>query len=184
MRLFIAVFLSNEVKTELQRLQEQLKVQSYKGSFTRHENLHLTLAFLGETEEERLNSLYQIVQEMKYPAFEIAFSRTGCFTHSGKELWWIGADPNDPNLPTLNLIHGQLINRLKEGGFPVELKPFKAHITLGREIKHSQPIVLDCRKINIKMDRLSLVKSERIRGVLTYTEIFGQSWLETSANAC
>ena len=172
MRLFIAVFLSNEVKTELQSLQEQLRLQAYKGSFTRPDNVHLTLVFLGETPDEKLDSLYRIIQEIKTPAFEITFNHTGCFTHSRKELWWIGADPNDPKLPLLNMIHSQLIGRLEKGGFPVDKRPFNAHITLGREITHSQPIVLDCREIKVKVDRVSLVKSERISGVLTYTEIF------------
>ena len=184
MRLFIAVFLSKEVKMELQRLQEQLRLQAYKGSFTRPENVHLTLVFLGETPEEKLASLYQIIQGIKTPAFEIAFNRTGCFTHSHKELWWIGADPNDPKLPLLGLIHTQLISRLEQEGFPVDKRPFNAHITLGREIRHSEPITLNCQEIRVKVDRVSLVKSERIGGVLTYTELFGQNALETSVIAC
>ena len=184
MRLFIAVFLSDEVKAELQGLQEQIRSQSYKGSFTRPENLHLTLAFLGETPEEKLKLLYPIIQEIKSPAFEISFNRMGCFTHSQKELWWIGADPNGPKLSLLRSVHQQLIDRLIKEGFPVDKRPFNAHITLGREIRHTEPIVLDCRELKVKVDRISLVKSERIAGVLTYTEIYGQDCLEPGSVSC
>ena len=173
-RLFIAVFLDKEVKNVLQKLQEQLRAQSYKGSFTRPENLHLTLAFLGETPENSIKTLHTIIQEIKTPAFELAINRTGCFTHSKKELWWAGVDLNDPKLSLIKSLHGQLINRLEEEGFPVDKRPFNAHISLGREIRHSEPIELECPRVRLKVDRISLVKSERINGVLTYTEIFAQ----------
>ena len=175
MRLFIAVFLDNEVRAELQRLQEQIRYQSHKGSFTRPENLHLTLAFLGETDQDRLKTLHGIIKEIKSPVFELTFNRTGCFSHSQKELWWVGADPNDSKLPLLRRLHSQLIKRLEEEGFPVDKRPFNAHITLGREIKHSAPIILDFQEIKVKVDRISMVKSERLSGVLTYSEIFAQS---------
>ena len=56
----------------------------------------------------------------------------------------------------------------------MDKKPFNAHITLGREIRHSKPIVLDGHEIKIIVDRISLMKSERIGGVLRYTEIFAE----------
>ena len=181
MRLFIAVLLNNEVKASLQALQEQIKAQSSKSSFTRPENLHMTLAFLGETPAEKLDKLHRIIGEIETPAFEITFNRTGCFTHSRKELWWIGIDLNDPMLPQLKSLHGQLLARLEQESFPVDKRPFNAHITLGREIRHSQPIVVDCQEIKVMVDRISLMKSERYSapghtgGVLTYTEIFSKA---------
>ena len=175
MRLFFAVFLGDDVRNELEKLQEQIRAQAYKGSFTRPENLHLTLAFLGETPEERLKELHPIIREINSPSFCLAFNRTGYFTHSQKELWWIGADSKDPDLPRLNLVHEQLINHLEKESFPVDKRPFNAHITLGREIKHSKPIVLNFLEIQVMVDRISLVKSERIDGVLTYTEKIGRA---------
>ena len=166
-------------------LQTQLSSQSTRGSFTRPENLHITLAFIGETEESRLKTLSialeEILEEAQTPPFEISFSKSGCFTHSRKELWWIGPEQNDPGLAFLKAIHIRLINRLSEEGFPVDKRPFNAHITLGREIKHDRPIVLDFNEINgpltVTIDRISLMKSEHIRGLLTYTEIIGKDLL-------
>jgi len=42
---------------------------------------------------------------------------------------------------------------------------------LGREVKHSGQITLNCDEIKVKVERISLMKSEHIRGVLTYTEL-------------
>ena len=171
MRIFIAVNFSNEVKERLLEVQDQLRSQSLSGNFTRLENLHLTLAFLGETPEEKLPSLFRIIKEVRVFPFEVSFNHTGCFTHSRKELWWIGAGKNDPGLQFLRDIHGQLLGRLLAAHFSVDERPFNPHITLGREIKHSQQIILDCPEITVRVDHISLMKSEHVRGVLTYTEL-------------
>ena len=171
MRLFIAVNFTDEVKKRLLEIQERLRSQSLSGNFTRPENLHLTLAFLGETPEEKLSSLFQIIEDIKVTPFEVFFNHTGCFIHSRKELWWIGAGENDPGLRQLGDIHGQLLSRLLDARFSVDERPFNPHITLGREIKHSRPISLCCPEITVSINRICLMKSERIKGVLTYTAL-------------
>jgi 2'-5' RNA ligase len=171
MRLFIAVNFSDEVKSRLLKIQEQLKSQSSRGNFTRPENLHLTLAFLGETPETQLEKLYDILEGIQSSPFTIPFNRTGCFTHSKKELWWIGADTGSSKLPLLKAIHEQLLSRLLEEGFPADTRPFNAHITLGREIKHTKPIILDCPETTVQVDHISLMNSEHLKTDLTYTEL-------------
>jgi len=175
MRLFIAVNFDNAVKERLLEIQAQLRSQSTRGNFTRPENLHLTLAFLGETPDEKVPSLLEIIEDTQALAlplpFDVSFTRTGCFTRSHKELWWIGVDETCQGLNRLRAIYGELIKRLSDAGFPVDKRPFNPHITLGREVKHSRPINLNCNEIKAKVDRLSLMKSEHIQGKLTYTEL-------------
>jgi len=175
MRLFIAINFDEAVRKQLLQIQAQLRPQCTRGNFTRPENLHLTLAFLGETPEGKVASLLQIIEDVQVlpeaSPFEVPFNHTGCFSHSHKELWWVGADENCSGLNRLKAIHSQLINRLLEANFSVDNRSFSPHITLGREVKHSEKIVLKCNEINIKIDRLCLMKSEHIRGILTYTEL-------------
>ena len=181
MRLFIAVNFSDEIKSHILKVQGLLRSQCTRGSFTRPENLHLTLAFLGETPEERLTGLYPIIGDIKSPSFDVPFNRTGCFTHSRKELWWIGADQDcpgqSPGLSSLKSIHDRLVRDLVDAGFAVDERPFNAHVTLAREVKRLNPIILDCPEIILKVNRVSLMKSERLRGVLTYTELMGRDLL-------
>ena len=179
MRLFVAVKFTDEVKSRIRSVQEQLRSQASRGSFSRPENFHLTLAFLGETPKEKLEALSQIMEEIQrfQPAsFDISFNHAGFFTHSRKGLWWLGADKNSPGLPLLESIHRQLIDRLDKEGFSVDKRPFNAHITLAREVKHTSPIILDCPAITIRVDHLSLMKSEHVRGVLTYTALAKRRW--------
>ena len=181
MRLFIAVNFSGEVKKQILLVQEKLRAQALRGSFSRPENFHLTLAFLGETPGEKLEILSRILDDLQqnpqFPQspFDVVFNRTGCFTHSRKELWWIAADTGSAGIPLLNAIHRQLTDCLEEEGFPVDKRPFNAHVTLAREVKHANPIALDCPAITVRVDRISLMKSEHIRGVLTYTELFSKN---------
>jgi 2'-5' RNA ligase len=187
MRLFIAVNFDNEVKKRLLEIQALLRSQCIRGNFTRPENLHLTLAFLGETPDEKVSSLLQILDKINNDIhmtpnalheassaakpFVVSFTHTGCFTHSHKELWWVGADETCQGLNRLKAIHGELIKRLLDAGFHVDTRSFNPHITLGREVKHSRKITLNCDEIKVKVDRLSLMKSEHIGGKLTYTEL-------------
>jgi len=174
MRLFIAVNFSDEIKSRILEVQERLRFQSTRGNFTRPENLHLTLAFLGETSEEKLTCLRAIIDDIRSPSFDIPFNRTGCFTHSRKELWWIGTGRDGSGLSSMKSIHEKLIRDLLDAGFSVDERPFNAHVTLAREVKHVNPIALDCPEIILKVDRVSLMKSEHLGRVLTYTELMGR----------
>ena len=172
MRLFLAVNFSDIIIKQILNIQEQLRLQSSKGSFTRPENLHLTLVFVGETPEEKLESIFRIMDGSRCTSGDVLFNRTGCFTHSHKELWWIGADPCCPGLTLLKNIRERLLDGFLKAGFSVDKRPFNAHISLGREIRHTAPIILECPELWIPVNRISLMKSERIHGILSYSELF------------
>jgi len=179
MRLFIAINCDDETKNCLLSVQDEIKSQSIKGNFSRPENLHLTLAFLGETPEEQVPAICSVIKEALHPPiapFTLAFSQTGAFTHSGKELWWIGAEHSDPSLRTLKNLRQRITNGLSAQGIAFDNRAFNPHITLGREIKHTASIAIERQHIVFPVSRISLMKSERVGGVLVYTEIFGE-WL-------
>jgi 2'-5' RNA ligase len=177
-RLFIAINCNDETKNILLSVQDNIKAQAPKGKFSRPENLHLTLVFLGETPEEQVPAICAAIQEAMQPPvapFTLTFSQTGCFRHSGKELWWIGAQQTDPALDILKNLRQRITGGLSAANIAYDDRPFKPHITLGREIKHNTPIVIHQQEIAFSVDRVSLMKSERVGGVLVYTEIFGQT---------
>ena len=180
MRLFIAINCNQKTGKLLLSVQDEIKAQSIKGRFSRPENFHLTLAFLGETPENQVSKIVSIIKEALQPPvapFTLAFSQAGCFRHSGKALWWMGADPADPSLHALTKLKCRLTEGLSASGIVFDRKPFKPHITLGREVKHDAPIDIPKQKIPFPVNRISLMKSERLNGVLVYTEIFGQNLL-------
>ena len=96
MRLFTAVNFDTETRERLLEVQDALKAQSFSGNFTRPENFHLTLVFIGEVQDDMAGEIASIVKGIPdIEPFSINFNRLGCFKRGGKELWWIGADPQE-----------------------------------------------------------------------------------------
>ena len=92
MRLFLAIQLSPAVREALLTAQDALRRQG-RGSFPPPENLHLTLAFLGETAD--LAGVRAVLSQVSCRPFSLAVG--GPPGHFG-DLWWAGvrADPAAP----------------------------------------------------------------------------------------
>ncbi len=175
MRLFIAINFNENIKRKLQEIIEGLRKESKKGSFSRIENLHLTLAFLGEIEVERINNLKVIMDEIEAEPFQIELSHLGAFNRKGssESIYWCGIKQNK----ILYNVQEKLVAMLKENNFYLDDKPFKPHITLARRCVLPKDFSLDNfnRLIvddSMVVNEISLMKSERINGILTYTEIY------------
>ncbi|MDR3147233.1 MAG: RNA 2',3'-cyclic phosphodiesterase [Treponema sp.] len=177
MRLFIAVSCKGETSAALVALRDRLRALAQRGNFSRTENLHLTLVFLGETPESqlpRIGALINAALDGRERGLCLNFCRTGCFRHSGKELWWLAPAPDDPGLPRLLALRSRLAAALEQAGIAFDGRPFSAHITLGREIRgtggKAEALVPG---IPVPIDRISLMKSEHRAGLLVYTELVG-----------
>lgn len=177
MRLFIAVNFSDEVKTQLLSVQSVLRRQSVSGNFSRPENLHLTLVFLGEIPAGRVAGIQAVMDFVRSTALDIKLEGVGKFRGGDGDTWWVGIR----NGPGLSGLHRQLAEGLQGAGFAVESRPFKPHLTLGREIilkpdadvseTGSFPGVL------AQVQSIHLMRSERIQGKLTYTAIYERKLL-------
>jgi 2'-5' RNA ligase len=100
----------------------------------------------------------------------------GKFKRNGGDIYWVGVDPN----PTLTNIYHQLRKELLRREFIVDNRPYRPHLTLGREVvfpenyhrEMEEEFAKSIPQIITQVDSLSLMKSERINGKLTYTEIY------------
>ncbi len=164
MRLFVAIHFSSEVKDLLLSAIGELKAKSISGNFTSPENLHLTLAFIGET--DKVSDIRAAVDRCVVPPFEMAVSGTGRFG----SIYWVGIENN----PKLKALAESLQAELRGSGFDIENREFKPHITLARQVEASSPVSLNIKRTAMTVSRISLMKSERIRGKLTYTEVYGR----------
>lgn len=125
MRLFIAVELPDQHKTALGRLRVDLPGTRWVPV----EQLHLTLSFLGEVEENSLECLYKGLARIQVPAFQLCFSKTGCFPDQRRpRVLWVGIEPE----PLLSELVGKVRSTVLQCGIPQEEREFSAHITLAR----------------------------------------------------
>lgn len=164
MRLFIAIHFSDEVKRVLLHATEDIRRRALSGRFTRPENLHLTLAFIGESDD--VAAIRQAVDRSAVPPFDLT---VGGFGHFGN-LYWVGIRPD----PILSGLAERLQSALRESGFDIERRAFKPHITVARKVAASASLHIDVPETGMTVERLSLMKSDRPGGRLTYTEVYGR----------
>ena len=98
------------------------------------ENIHITLAFLGDTDEELIKDISSMLEKVcgNSGNFELTIRGTGVFRNI-----------NDPRIIWTNIVHSEKLVKLTdkilvgltEMNIKLEDKPFKLHITIGR-IKH------------------------------------------------
>ena len=170
MRLFIAILLDEPCKSLLGMAQDCLRGGAVQGNFTRRENLHLTLAFLGET--GRVDAVRAAMAEIHSPAFPLTLRGVGKFPRQGGDVWWMGVSENPP----LETLYRQLSEALRRRGFQLESRPFRPHLTLAREVLLTPGFDLSALRNlpsrTMRVEGISLMKSERLAGRLTYTELF------------
>lgn len=85
MRIFISIDFPEEIKKQIVKIQKQLPI--FDGKRTEFENLHLTLKFLGEIDEEILSEIRKRLKQIKLNFFEIEIDSLGMFSD---RIIWIG----------------------------------------------------------------------------------------------
>lgn len=168
MRIFIAINFDEETKDRMMQVQERLSGYG-KGSFTRRENLHLTLAFLGEVGADDIDAVKNCMDSVRMRRMKLEFSKIGCFRNDS-ELWWIGLKDD----PVLSGIQRELIKNLREAGFRPDSKRFRPHITLARRMRAGRIESGDLlpEPFETEAGAMSLMLSERIDGRMVYTELY------------
>ena len=79
---------------------------------------------------------------------------------------------------SLYLLSDRIKKALRSEGFEIDRKKFKPHITIARRVKTGispEKIRLDIPRASMTVSGFSLMKSERINGRLTYTELYWKS---------
>ena len=165
MRLFIAIPFSEEFREELLRVQGEMKVNGVRGNFSRPENLHVTVAFLGEVKDPA--PAMKALESVPVPELRLTSGPLGNFG----ELLWIGLRKNS----ALEEYVAEVRHALDNAGVEYDRKKFRPHITLVRRADWPYQVLVEelaeVRRVRMTVDRVCLMKSERIDGKLTYTVV-------------
>lgn len=173
MRLFIAVNFPENVLDQLSKIVLALRKGCYSGNFTLRENFHLTLAFLGEISEKRVDDIKAAMEQVRSNGFDIAISGFGKFNNQGGDIYWMGIGDS----PELKVLQSDLSGELKARGFGLEKRGFRPHLTLGRRVVPQENFALDkfqksLPEITVPVRAISLMRSDRRQGGVRYTEIY------------
>jgi RNA 2',3'-cyclic 3'-phosphodiesterase len=132
MRTFVAIELPAEVKRALGALQDELRAARADVSWPKPENFHLTLKFLGEVEEARVEEIRQACAEAASAArgFDLKLEGIGLMPHRRQpRVVYVAVGGQVRELGELKR---EVEEQLAALGFEQEARPFKPHVTLGR----------------------------------------------------
>ena len=120
-RVFISIDIPDNLKKEIIKLQNSFP--EFVGKKTESENLHLTLKFLGEIDEEKLEEVKEKLEEIELKEFETEIDSIGFFSPDLIRIIWL-------HLSTCEELQKK-VDSVLEGLFAPE-KRFMSHVTIAR----------------------------------------------------
>lgn len=129
-RLFFSVQIPPDAKERLRPSLEAARNAGGEGvGFTRIAQIHFTLAFLGEQPSaDAALAAGEVLRDNE--AFELAIGGAGAFPNTSRpRVLWLGVTEGAAQLV---VAADQLRRALRTGGFALEERPFRPHLTVGR----------------------------------------------------
>jgi 2'-5' RNA ligase len=151
-RLFFAVWPDAAGAARLARLALDVAAVS-EGKPVPPGKIHLTLAFLGEVPEARIDAAREAGAALGFGRFAFALDHVGSF-RAARVAWAGSARPPAP----LAALQAELVARLRDAGFGIEERPFAPHATLARRTRRPVPLA-SIEPVPWPVDAFTLVRS-------------------------
>ncbi len=140
MRSFIAIDLPENVKKEIQKIQAQLP--DFLGKKIETGNLHLTLKFLGEIDEDKIKTVKEKLKIINTASFDLEIDGAGVFSPSYIRIVW------------LHIKGAEVLQKVVDSVLGDIFKPeerFMGHLTVARvkNIKNKKEFLENIKKIEI-----------------------------------
>lgn len=166
MRLFISIGLSEEIQDALTDVQDAMMEAGIWGNYTMPENMHITLAFIGEYDDP--DRVLGVLDSIIFTPFEIKLGGIGSF----RDIWYVGLEDSVPLKAVVRKIRRALAN----ARIPFDRKRFMPHITIVRQAEGKAESVAEeelekLGSLSMTVDYISLIKSERGKHGMIYTEL-------------
>lgn len=163
-RIFIGIKAPDDMKEDLVKIQQELKLAELKAKFVESENLHINLKFLGNTPQEEIEKISFAIQNSaeKFQKFNVSVNGLGVFPElKNPRVIWAGVSSEE-----LINFHSILEKNLSEIGIPKDSRKFTPHITLARissANKAELEKTMHAHKDNIgdfEVSEISMIESE------------------------
>ncbi len=148
MRTFISINIPEEIRKEIKKVQDLLP--EFFGKKTEPENLHLTLKFLGEIEENKIEEVKEKLREIKIEKFTTEIDEIGVFSEKFIRIVWL-------HMKDCDNLQKQIDNALKNLFEPE--KRFMSHLTIARVKKCDKKKFLQELK-KIKIEKIKFIVND------------------------
>jgi 2'-5' RNA ligase len=129
-RLFVALDIPEPVRAALIECSTKLSKTCRVGRWVRLEGAHITLKFIGEVPDDRVDSIRAALGEIRgFSPIEMRFAGLGFFPSTNRpRILWAGIETG----PELAALAKSVEDRLAELEIEREKRDFRPHITLAR----------------------------------------------------
>ncbi len=138
-RLFVAIDLPQEVINEAIKIQNLFKKENlFEGKYIEKGHFHLTLNFLGEVDDTKIEQIKDALRKIKFHHFKANLKNIGFFSLKKIKVIWIGIESQEL-LELQKLIYNQITDLI---GLKNQNELFIAHLTIARiqSIKNVQKL--------------------------------------------
>ncbi len=129
---FYALELPGEVKEIVKGTMEHLQRELHFKTWVHPQDLHITLAFLGNAPEDKLKAASERIEAaMKlWTSIDMAIDHLGIFGRSeAPRIFWAGLEESQE----LKEVRQDVFSACLAAGFTLEKRPFSPHITIARK---------------------------------------------------
>lgn len=163
MRLFIGIKMDDLAKKKINNYFKLFYENSVRGNYTKINNLHMTLVFLGEVDEERVSKLKDIIKSINLDTNELHLTKISLL----KEILICNIEKS----VEINNMYLNLCDELKKNNFLFDNHPLYPHITLIRRVENYGKFLNVDMNITSKFEKISLFESKRINNELIYIDL-------------
>ena len=173
MRLFIAIELPASFKNEVARIQKEVKQMSSGGRFVPRDNFHITLHFIGESEDlvGATEAMAQAVRGIR--PFELHLGKYANLEKGSRGCTSVLRVLGE--MDELRAMYESLESALSDRGFSRERKQFTPHITLGRSVELDELCMGEleelCPNASMQVRSITLFESTREGSRMVYTPL-------------
>lgn len=131
-RTFWAIKVSPTVEDLIKQIYQDIPELGYGIKLVPPENVHITLKFLGDTEESKINAIVETVKGKvdKFSSFKIVVGGVGCFPNAKRpRVIYLGIKDG---LEKLREISNIIEKSMEIFGYEREKREFTPHLTIGR----------------------------------------------------
>jgi RNA 2',3'-cyclic 3'-phosphodiesterase len=152
---FYAVELPEQVKEQLKFITENLKADMPFKTWVHPQDLHITLAFLGNADKVKMEESTKLIQSSTAirSGFELAIDHLGIFGRKDSpRIFWAGVEESS----SLKKVRETVFSSCLTAGFELEKRPFSPHITIARKWTSESPFTYNT------LERLNPFQNEKI----------------------
>jgi 2'-5' RNA ligase len=179
-RLFVAIDLEDAARKAIAAAQERLTKAldiDRNLKWITPSRIHLTLAFLGEIQDDAVAGLVEpLSADLRTPPFDAEFDGLGVFPPRGApRVLWLGVGEGAREIVE---VQREIAHRLANLGVELERRPFHPHLTLGRwrrsraaDARRAVAADRQTTRARTRIDHVTLYRSRLATGGPTYTPL-------------